>query len=138
MTDCLHIKCFSVTMIWLFSFIAAVYVFSYHFMDVYIVPKWLSFWVLYAILFSLCSIYHLTRSNIDDIRIYVYASIATISIIEAFRGIYGHALYHSEIKGFFDNVAGYASMQCIGKSSYHKAHVRYKSCLRPLSFREYV
>ena len=135
MTDCLHIKCFSVTMIWLFSFIAAVYVFSYHFMDVYIVPKWLSFGVLYAILFSLCSIYHLTRSNIDDIRIYVYASIATISFIEAFRGIYGHVLYHSEIKGFFDNVAGYASMQCIGISFIlNFCQAKYHSAIRVLAW----
>ena len=100
----------------MFSFIVAVYLFSRHFMDVYIVPKWLSFGVLYAILFSLCSIYQLMRCDVDDVKEYLYAGIALISFIESFRGIHGYVLYHSMIEGCFDNVAGYASMQCVGIS----------------------
>lgn len=109
-------RSFYIMLLWMFSFIAAVYVFSHHFMDVYIVPKWLSFGVLYAISFSLCSIYQLMRCDVDDVKEYLYAGIALISFIESFRGIHGYVLYHSMIEGCFDNVAGYASMQCVGIS----------------------
>ena len=83
-------------------------------MDAYIVPKWLSFGVLYALLFALCSIYHLKRYAIGDIKECIYISFALISTIEAVRGVSEHFLCHHLIDGYFDNVAGYASMQCLG------------------------
>ena len=85
-----------------------------HFMDVHITPKWLSFGMLYALLFAICSIYHLRQYIIGDIKGCIYAFLALNSVIEAARGIFEHLLYYYPIDGCFDNVAGYASMQCIG------------------------
>ena len=108
-----HIIKLFVILAWLLAFVATIYVINPHFIDAYIVPRWLAFGILYSLLFVLCSICQLRQYNIDDIKEYIYLSIAVISIIEAVRGIYGYVLYTYPIDGCFDNVAGYASMQCI-------------------------
>lgn len=109
----LHIRDLLLVLIWISSFIGAIYVVNNHFMDVHIIPKWLSFGMLYTLLFSICSIYHLKQYVIGDIEGCIYASLALNSVIEAVRGISEHLLYHNPLDGCFDNVAGYASMQCI-------------------------
>ena len=110
----LYIKKLPIVLLWVFSSIMAIYVVNYHFMDAYMVPKWVSFGVLYVLLFALCSIYHLKRYAIGDIKECIYISFAIISTIEAVRGIFEYFLYHHPIDGYFDNAAGYASMQCLG------------------------
>lgn len=110
----LHIRNLPILLLWMFSFMVTVYVVNRYFIDVYIVPKWLSFGILYALLLSLCSMYRLKHYGIDDIKEYIYLSVAVISTIEAVRGICENILYHHPINGCFDNAAGYASMQCLG------------------------
>lgn len=101
----LHIRNLPILLLWISSFIVTVYVVDYRFLDVYIVPKWLTFGILYSLLFSLCSIYKLKHHAINGIRKYIYLSIVIISFIEAIKGIYGCVLYTYPIYGCFDNVA---------------------------------
>lgn len=131
-----HIIKLFVILAWLLAFVATIYVINPHFIDAYIVPRWLAFGILYSLLFVLCSICQLRQYNIDDIKEYIYLSIAVIFTIESVRGIYGYILYRNPINGCFDNVAGYASMQCISipfilyfcREKYHVA-IRYCACL---------
>lgn len=99
---------------WMLAFISAIYTVNYQFMDVYIMPRWLYFGMLYTILFVLCSIYKLRRYKIDHVKEYLYLGIFIISAIESARGIYTYIICRTPIDGCFDNVAGYSSMQCIG------------------------
>ena len=107
------IKSVLIVLLWLLAFVATIYVINPHFIDAYIVPRWLAFGILYSLLFVICSICQLRQCNIDDIKEYLYMCIVVISTIESVRGVYGYILYRYPINGCFDNVAGYASMQCI-------------------------
>lgn len=110
----IHQRSLTIMLLWVSSLVVTIYMFSYRFIDVHIVPRWLSFTLLYALLFLLTSLYRLKRYGIDDIKIYVYVSIVAVSVIEAVKGVSEYFLYHHSIVGCFDNVAGYASMQCVG------------------------
>ena len=47
-----HIIKLFVILAWLLAFVATIYVVNPHFIDAYIVPRWLAFGILYSLLFS--------------------------------------------------------------------------------------
>ena len=51
-----HIIKLFVILAWLLAFVATIYVINPHFIDAYIVPRWLSFGILYGLLFVVCTI----------------------------------------------------------------------------------
>ncbi len=84
------IKSVLIVLLWLLAFVATIYVINPHFIDAYIVPRWLAFGILYSLLFVICSICQLRQCNIDDIKEYLYMCIVVISTIESVRGVYGY------------------------------------------------
>ena len=46
------IKSVLIVLLWLLAFVATIYVVNPHFIDAYIVPRWLEFGILYSLLFS--------------------------------------------------------------------------------------
>lgn len=76
-----HQRNLAIMLLWVSSLIVTIYMFSYRFADVHIVPRWLSFFLLYALLFLLTSLYRLKRYGIDDIKT---LSLITINIMRLF------------------------------------------------------